>query len=62
MSRKDFELIARVINDEIGSYSSMDDPEAIALTKLASEFASALSGTNPRFNCAKFLRACGVPN
>ena len=57
MTRKDFELIAGVIN----AYA----PESInegftVLQLLAEDLADALAGTNDRFNRETFLTACGV--
>jgi len=63
MTKKDFELIAKAINDgrklpiEIREtnkpYISHDD-------LLAEMFADRLMKVNPRFNRDKFLQACGV--
>lgn len=52
MTKKDYELIASVINI----------PNAIRRTKegLANDFANTLASKNPRFDKQKFLRACGV--
>jgi hypothetical protein len=54
MTRKDFKLIADVIRhaDEIA-----DD---MTLAAIAENLADALGTTNPLFNRAKFLDACGV--
>ncbi len=51
MTRKDFELIARVVSNITNTTSRRGVAEA---------FASELSATNPRFNRARFLDACGV--
>lgn len=56
MTRRDFELIAQTINfasHNIGLLQS--DRES-----LANEFADALRATNPQFDRARFLKACGV--
>ncbi|HEV2816145.1 MAG TPA: hypothetical protein VGW40_02840 [Allosphingosinicella sp.] len=50
MSRKDFELIAATIR----RMPSETAPSA------AEHFADALRSTNPRFDRARFIRACGV--
>jgi hypothetical protein len=55
MTRKDFELIAGVISQFTGEGKSMVSPDLIA-----GELASALAGTNERFNRETFLTACGV--
>jgi hypothetical protein len=54
MTRKDFELIARVIknSDEVA-----DDMTREAI---ASIFTAELVATNPNFDRARFLKACGV--
>ena len=58
MSRKDFELIAQTIRQLLPNYSS--NSEQYMLFVVADELATALSRTNPRFNKARFLAACGV--
>lgn len=52
MTKKDFELIARVISDW---REQMGSP-----TDLVNHFASELAEENPRFDKAKFVKACGV--
>lgn len=54
MTRKDFELIARVIknSDEVA-----DDMTREALADM---FADKLADTNPAFDRARFITACGV--
>lgn len=59
MTVKDFELIARVLN----VYTS--NPAVLkqwrdASSSIAETFADELALTNPRFDRARFLRACGV--
>ena len=51
MTKKDFELIARVLK-----YTRNVEPESHRLYVEA--FASVLANTNPRFDHAKFVRAC----
>lgn len=57
MTRKDFELIARVVlaqrRDNL--FLTPDDADAMARA-----FADELRATNKQFNRDKFLRACGV--
>lgn len=48
MSRKDFVLIAAIVAKVGGD----------ARERLAIEFADALTATNPRFDRARFLKAC----
>jgi hypothetical protein len=57
MTQKDFELIARVLNDQRGHATAA---ELWRLTRTAEQFADELSTTNPRFKRDVFLRACGV--
>jgi hypothetical protein len=54
MSKKDFELIARVLRDPSLHL------QASKRRALASRFADELATTNPRFARETFLRACGV--
>lgn len=51
MSRADFELIAKVINNL---------PSTMGKGQVAHEFTSALKKTNPLFNEKRFLAACGI--
>lgn len=50
MSRKDFELIARTINN----LQIPQDTKA----EIAQRFADNLSNTNPRFDYSRFVTAC----
>lgn len=59
MTRKDFELIAGILNQNGAGFSEGD--EGYTLTRiLAAQFANALEQENPRFNRERFLAACGV--
>jgi hypothetical protein len=53
MTRKDFELIAEVIAT---AWHGSEETRA----DLSRKMADALETTNPRFNRALFLEACGV--
>ena len=59
MTRKDFELIADVLNNHYNLRCKPEDKmykdtvEQIALT-----FAHRLQSTNPRFNIQRFVQAC----
>lgn len=55
MTRKDYVLISDILRDALDSI--IDD---MALEALASNFADELAADNPRFDYARFLRACGV--
>lgn len=54
MTRKDYELIAKVLRDFVG-----DGGDVIDRDKIAYELAKALSQDNPRFNRLRFLVASG---
>jgi hypothetical protein len=56
MTRKDFELIAKALND----YSTTRGDYAQDRKDKAEFFADILTSTNPRFDRARFLTACGV--
>lgn len=60
MTRKDFELIARVFAREISLEGGNVTDRRYLIGGLARMMATELSGTNPRFNRETFLRACGV--
>ena len=56
MTRKNFKLIAEVLNktrEELWPLGSK------TIDRVAEEFADALAKTNPRFDHDKFLAACG---
>lgn len=62
MTKKDFELIARAMR-EGRTYVGTDfaaDRESDLHTLCCYRLADALATTNPRFDRAKFLQACGV--
>lgn len=58
MSRKDYELIAKAINEERIAVSLNAD-YVRALMLMSHRLASALLSDNPRFNRATFINACG---
>ena len=53
MTRKDYILIAEVIATSWHGSAELK-------SEIANNMADALAGTNPLFNRAKFLDACGV--
>lgn len=55
MTKKDYELIAGVLND-----LSCELLEAGVYERLARRFAGELHTNNPKFNWDKFLTACGI--
>ena len=59
MTRQHFALIADIVKELPSLY--MDEPiSAKQRVEIARYFASFLHATNPNFNRARFLRACGV--
>ncbi len=56
MSRKDFELIASIIRSMPTHAASL----RTARDSTARAFADGLRVSNPRFDSARFLRACGI--
>ena len=65
MTRKDFELIASAIRTRTPSRvartnAAMDAGAFQACEDIARRLADTLADTNPRFDKARFLRACGV--
>jgi hypothetical protein len=56
MTRKDFQLIA----DAIAQFTKQDGHTMVSPALIAGELATALAGTNERFNRETFLKACGV--
>jgi hypothetical protein len=60
MTRKDFELIARVLDSSAQSTAINPFTGKNIYVELAEDFAKALQEANPRFNRELFLKACGV--
>ena len=58
MTRKDFELIAKVLR--AARNGDIDRRAEWVTDAIAEDMADGLATTNPRFNREKFLRACGV--
>ena len=62
MTKKDFEMIASVLN---GSRLVMVEGDYMrgyekAIKDISDTFATALAAMNPRFDRARFLAACGM--
>ena len=55
MTRRDFELIARVIKSARGANDTADS----VLDSITMRFVGALKSTNSGFNEEKFVKACG---
>jgi len=62
MTRKDYELIAGIIKGAQNYEATFNDNEqgAKAVQAIAHTFAIMLGTTNPLFDRARFLDACGV--
>lgn len=58
MTKKDFELIAAAVVRTRAMYPG--EAHRYALNDVSMTLADALATTNPRFDRAKFLQACGV--
>ena len=63
MTKKDFELIVKIIKD--GALINCATQSELAMNtatrgKIAQQFADNLIKSNPRFDKARFLSACGV--
>ena len=58
MTRRDFELIAEVLANEVAA-SGYSDTSKGALRRVATGFADRLRAVNPRFDRARFMAACG---
>lgn len=62
MTRKDYEKIAKVIKFYApnGDDSMFDAGFDTAVMNIANDIAAMLAQDNPRFDCARFLKACGI--
>lgn len=62
MTRKDYELIAAVFAANVKRLPASPgfDGARGATKVLAEDLADSLRGDNPRFDTARFLKACGV--
>jgi len=60
MQRRHFELIAKMIASLDASAPYYGPLSPLGVRKVAYEFARTLAATNPNFNRARFLKACGV--
>ena len=57
MTRKDYVMIAEVINRNA---TSSTESAFIDFARMAEDLATELQNDNPRFDRARFLTACGV--
>lgn len=62
MTRKDFELIAEALNEVMQTNWNENDRQRAEyfIGRAADALAVKLRSTNPRFDKARFLAACGV--
>lgn len=61
MTRKDFELIAKVMRELDADFNNGGE-DTVSLSIVAGELARALATTNPAFNESRFLNACKAGN
>lgn len=61
MTKKDYQLIAKVLRDERDHPASGGAAVQNTVDRLAHSFCTALRADNPRFDYKRFLEACGVP-
>jgi hypothetical protein len=57
MSRKDFVLIASIIQ-QLPSFECSQDSDVVRHSAIVARFAEALARTNPKFDSARFEKAC----
>jgi hypothetical protein len=57
MTRKDFVLIAETIK-QLPSFDQPADSDVVRFSAIVARFTEALATTNPRFNRARFEKAC----
>ena len=60
LTKKDFELIARVIREEVDHYRDIEGYVPITHERLVALFVDNLQAANPRFDAGRFREACGV--
>jgi hypothetical protein len=61
MSRAHFQFVADILADQRAHHEDNDSPAmAEAVAMIAHQFARELKATNPRFDRARFIAACGV--
>ena len=59
MTRKDFERIAKIINDQAKDVTT-GISDRVLLNELANKFADNFKAENPRFDRDRFMRACSL--
>lgn len=62
MTKKDYELIAGVLDRSAQSHALNPFTGKSLFVELVEDFAEVLENENPRFNREIFLKACGVSN
>jgi hypothetical protein len=60
MTKKDYELIASVIKGNFKAFEELEIHPSHWQTLLVSELGNKLMDDNPKFDLAKFRRACGI--
>ena len=60
MTRKDYVAIAAAFDYQRQTVADMGTQAQQAVTDCAAAVANVMARDNPRFDCARFLKACGV--
>ena len=60
MTRKDYELLARVLKFETEQYLGDRNEAKLVIRELADMFATELNADNPRFDRDLFFTKCGI--
>lgn len=60
MTRKDYVLIASILNEYVIKASYGNDEDVQFIKDLCESFADELAKTNKLFNRVRFLKACGL--
>ena len=53
-------LWIRMIREEVFSVTLDDDKTRVAVARIVGNMAREMAGDNPRFNRARFMKACGI--
>lgn len=61
MTRKDYKLIAEVLNRATKNWEEFEEEiPSVVIAGISAMLATQLAQENPRFDRARFLEACGV--
>lgn len=63
MTKKDYIIIAHVINNYVATCNNVDDPQTLMfLSHLCQDLAQEFTKDNPRFDEIRFYVMCGIAN